>query len=84
VEQIYGGILQIVALHAIKRPQRVKVKYQLTNLKKQNAKSQKSKFDIWFFFGHWYLRFVIWLYITVSIKHPTPAGNDYYCMYNLC
>jgi hypothetical protein len=37
VEQIYGGILQIVALHAIKRPQRVKIKYQITNVKKANA-----------------------------------------------
>jgi hypothetical protein len=44
VKQIYGGILQIVALHAIKRPQ-IKIsstKYQVPNIKYQisNTKCQ--------------------------------------------
>jgi len=58
VEQIYGGILQIVALHAIKRPQ----------IKESKTKCQISKcstycllnIEIWFFFGK--LKFGSWFF----------------------
>jgi hypothetical protein len=98
VKQIYGGILQIVALHAIKRPQ-IKIsstKYQISSTKYQIPNTRNQISNVWAvlfetlelgpfleieicFFG--ILSIYGRLCITVSIKHATPAGNDYYCMY---